>query len=684
MEMKVITAGGESQDFDPDRIYNALLREAETDSEYARKVTNRIIYKVGQFEENGIEALTTTQIRNMVNTHLMNDFKFKEEAQHEEVGIPVADIKDLIQNHNTDNANMQRNPETAHKYTADFVLKKYALKCLPEHLRDAHVSGDLHIHDLEYFPFRPINCLQHDPRWFIRWGLMADGTGEHTSVAGSPKHATTYINHCGEVMLAGQQNCSGGQGMSLWNVFSAPMFEGMEFHEIERVIQAFVFNLNMAYSTRGGQVPFTSINLEFTVPDFLKNEVAYGKGGKEVGVYGDWEDETRQIQRAFTNVLMQGDAIGKPHLFPNTVYMLRKEMMNDEFYEDLLGVHELSAKFSTPYFASCIPEWTGVHSNVMGCRTRLNATWTEDWDLDCFRTGNLAYATINLPRLAYRSKDWIEFVQNLWEVLEKARDILMIRRNHALKLLNENKMLPFLSMKNPEGEQYYRIENATLSFGFGGMHECLLAMGVEDGLLSTEGQLLAKDILFEFNRYTYDLEKETGLRWTVLQTPGEACNHRFAQVDDFEFPNAVVNGPDGSMYYTNSSHVPVSNKVNVIERLKIESQFHPFTSGGNIFHLFMGESYSSAEALTNLTMKIAQKTDMGFWAYSGAMSYCFDCNFLSRGLQETCPNCKHSDNIEWYDRITGYVQQVGRKKDSAGGWNNGKRAELEDRYRYEV
>ena len=573
-----------------------------------------------------------------------------------------------------------------HKFGGDAVFKQYAInKILPFHLATAHDKGELHVHDLEYFATRPINCLQHDLRWVIRYGLAVDGPGDHSSVAGPAKALPTLMNHAGELLLAGQQNCSGGQGISLWNVFTAPYARGLTYKEIKQSVQMLVYNLNMAYSNRGGQVPFTSINIEFTVPDFMKDEPAWF-AGHQVGVYGDYEEEVRLLNRAFIEVMMEGDYVGKPHLFPNSIWMLREEMMTDEFKDDLQKVHELSAKYSTPYFANCLPVWTGGHSNVMGCRTRLNRNWTGDWDADTLRTGNLAYISINLPRIAYKTNSKKEFFAELERVLGLAEEILLIRRERAIACLDTEQLnlLPFLSQTNDDGEMYYRIENSTLSFGLVGLNETVQACG--QGSIDTDkGRACAERITNYINEYAQDLVDETGYRWTILQTPGETTCHRFATLDKKQFPKeAIVKGEDEAFYYTNSTHVPVDSDILITKRLRNEATFHPITSGGHIFHAWLGESFPDIQGISKLTERIATKTDMGFWAYSGAFSFCFKCNNLMRGLQEQCSYCGSKEDVEWYDRITGYVQQVGHKTGSSGSWNKGKQQELIDRRRYDV
>ena len=702
-------------------------------------------------------------------------------------------------------------------------------------------------HDLEYFASRPLNCLQHDLRLFIRYGLKVDGTGDHTSIASAPTHMETVMNHSGEILLAAQQNMSGGQAFSLWNVFVAPFAHGLPYEKIKQCVEMFVFNLNMAYAARGGQVPFTSVGLEFSVPDFLKNEPAYGPGGKVVGVYGDYENEVRLIQRAFTEVLLDGDSQGKPHLFPNTIYYLRKECLTPEFEEDIDHVHYLSAKFGTAYYINMLPDYMGTHTNYMGsvstdtpilcrrngseetmvagdfgelsvdydyddeqdiyyyrfdtrspvfefltynpdgskawkplktimakpsaplyhivtengkelkvtpnhkipvidgdglikvksenlkvgdrlfemehdggepviksinlidnnervydfeiednhnyvagwgwihienCRTRLSDDWTGDWENDTLRCGNLAYVTLNLPRLGYRAKNENELFDLLDEQLQIAEEILLVRRERALKCLNDYKILPFLTQEF-DGEPYYRVQNSTLSFGFVGLNEMLESL-TGNGLADPNSNKLGHKVLDYINDRVATLKSETPYRWSIIETPAESTAYRFAMLDRQQYPDKVIcQGDSDASYYTNSCHLPVDTGLSLPEKIKIEAPYHPKTRGGHIFHAFMGESYSDPDSLMSLTNKICHHSDIGFWAYSSALSYCNKCGTLMKGLQEQCSHCGETREVEWYDRITGYVQQVGHSQSASSGWNAGKKQELIDRRRFE-
>lgn len=679
-QLKVHTSRDTIEPFDLSKIANTLVEETGASQETAFKIASDVWKELKKLN---VEYLTAPMIREMVNSKLIEYGLEDIRSNYTRLGIPVYNIISLIENGNRDNANMVHNPETIHKHVADEALKQYALlKMLPPHLADAHMSGDIHIHDLEFFAGRPLNCMQHDIRAFIRYGLKVDGTGDHTSVAGAPNHMETLMNHTGEIMLAAQQNMSGGQAMTLWNVFVAPFARGRTYEEIKQSVQMLVYNLNMAYAARGSQVPFTSMGLEFGVPKFLQDVTAYGPKGQVVGTYGDFEEETRLIQRAFTETLLQGDKDGKPHLFPNTIYTLRKETLNSEYEEDIRLVHELSAKYGSSYFVNMFPKYRGNMANYMGCRTCLQDTWTGDWEQDCLRTGNLAYVTLNFPRIGYQSKDEDQVFEYLDEYMDLAVETLMLRREQGLKCLNDYHILPFLD-QDVDGEPYYRIDNSTLSFGYVGLNEMLLALFGE-GIENPDANKFGVKCLEYVNERANQLKDETGLRWSVIQTPAESTTYRFATLDKKQFGDkAIVQGSADASYYTNSSHVPVDTQGSLIDKIKIEEKYHSLTSGGHIFHAFMGESYSDPDSLMSLTNKIAKKSDIGFWAYSSALSFCLKCKTLMKGLNNSCPTCGETEDVEWYDRITGYVQQVGRAKSASGGWNAGKRQELIDRRRFE-
>jgi len=582
------------------------------------------------------------------------------------VGANLGYIDKLILEGNRDNANMQPNPEMMHKYTADVATKNYALlRMLSGEEAEFHVNGYGHIHDLEFMAFRPLNCLQHDLRFFIRNGLKVDGDGLHTSSAKSAKNIFTLVNHIGQILGAGQVNMSGGQSIPFINTFLAPYTSNIDDKTLKQAIQMLIFNINMSYVSRGGQSVFSSFNVDLEMPDFLIRERAW-INGETYGEYGDYQDEAKRIAHMIIEVLLEGDGNGKPHLFPNTVFQLNDKVDYDE-WNDLF---ELSAKYSLPYFNKAI---YGKYSTVMGCRTRLATNWSGDWERDIIRTGNLGYISLNLPLYALRgigTKDKRDFFEILRDNMNIAKNILIKRRLHGEYCLNKLNHLKFLTQPDIDGKPYYNIEDSTLSFGIVGLYETveILCNGEYDSGIAT-------GILQCINEYAQECIKETGYRWTVIASPAESTAGKFAIINRRKYGDrANVNGTTGAYYYSNGTHIPVNSSYLLPEKIAIETPYHKYTQGGNILNCFMGEAWTDPEVIKNLVKKIYDKTDVGFYTFSGKFTLCCKCSSRIGNDVDICYNCG-SNELEVYDRITGYMQKV-------SGWNPSKQAEFKDRVRY--
>lgn len=590
------------------------------------------------------------------------------------LGPTVGNIRHLLLYGNRDNANMAFNPEMQHKYVGDEPLKKFALiDILTGEEAEFHINGYGHAHDLEFFAFRPLNCLQHDLRFFIRNGLAVDGTKLHTSYAKGAKNLFTLINHIGQILGAGQINMSGGQSIPFINTFLTPYTFIVTDAELKQAIQMLIFNINMSYVSRGGQSVFSTINVDLEMPEFLKKEPVEYAGDLELPgtTYGDFQDEAKRIAHMIIEVLIEGDGNGKPHLFPNTVFQINDNVDLDEWDD----VFELSAKFSLAYFNKPID---GHYALVMGCRTRLTNSdaWTGDWEEDLIRTGNLAYCSLNISKYALRAtgiKDKRDFWQILDYNLSLAKSILVKRREQGEFCLNKLQNLQFLSQKDiKDGRPYYKIENSTLSFGIVGLHE---AVKILNG--GEYDDALAVSILEHINKYATQLKEETGYRWTVIASPAESTAGKFGIINKRKYGDrSLVNGTTGAYYCTNGTHIPVNSDLLLPQKIKIEAPYHKLTQGGNILNLFMGEAWSDAGGLKSLTKKIYANSDAGFWTYSSILALCKNCHSRADASMRLCVNCgAEGEDIELYDRITGYVQRV-------HGWNDSKQAEFKDRIRY--
>ncbi|ACX71999.1 anaerobic ribonucleoside-triphosphate reductase [Methanocaldococcus vulcanius M7] len=670
--LKVRTSEKEFEPFDKEKIVKALVKEAGADKKIAQKIADEVELELKKLN---VKYLTAPMIREIVNAKLL-EYGFEElRHKHTRLGMPIYDITKLLKMGSRENANLMYNPESIHKWVADETMKQYALLAIfPKHIADAHIKGDIHLHDLEYAATRPV-CLQHDLRPFFMHGLKVDGTGLHTCVSKPAKHPEVAIQHAAKVMMAAQTNMSGGQSIDEFNVWLAPYVRGLSYERIKQLMQMFIYEMNQMYVSRGGQCVFSSINLELEIPEFLRDKPAVIAGTTR-GTYGDYEEEAKLILEALVDVMMEGDAMGKPFIFPNFIIKLRDNAFSNENEELMVKIHELSAKFGIPYFINMLPDWQVVNTNSMGCRTRLSGNWTGDAEIDTLRTGNMQWYSLNLPRIAYEaSGDDDRLFEILHERLELVKEALLIKHEVTLERLYVDKMLSFLTQEFDDG-QYYRYENTTKTFGFVGLNEMLKFHLGEELHDSKEAVKFGEKVIGYMRDYADRLKEETGLRWTVTQTPAESLAGRMAKLDYKYFRDqakTVVRGDlndVNTLYYTNSSHVRVDAPITLGEKVRIEEKFHPLCNGGHIMHVWNMEAAADPEVLMDITKKIT-RTNIGYWTYTKNLSVCNKCGLSVGGLRDKCVNCG-SENVAKFSRITGYLQNV-------ANWNKAKQKELIDR-----
>lgn len=431
---------------------------------------------------------------------------------------------------------------------------------------------------------------------------------------------------------------------------------------------------------------FSSVNLDFEIPSYLVNEPAIGRGGKVVGTYGDYLLELQAFTNAYLDVMLDGDAIGKPHLFPNTIFRVRDNTFNDDTQKQImLKVCYLFSKYGTPYILNMLPDYQHEAVNAMGCRTRLSGDWAdkhgyEDPRMSTERCGNLQYITINMPRVAYQAKgDEDRAKEILGDKLDLVFDATMFKRD-LIKSRMEHGIFPFIAQTNKDGEQYYRFDDITLTAGFAGLNEMVQFIAGKQLHESPDIYKLGFDYVKYMREYMNDKSEQTGLRFTLTQSPAETTCGRFAKLDYLEFGDtAIVQGDKSnidSLYYTNSSHMNVSANMPLYERAKLDGAFHPLCNGGHIAHIFLGEANPDPEGLLVLTEKLCKNTELGLFDYAKEVTTCDDCHTVVGGLHETCPKCG-SAALEKYARITGYTQNV-------GGFNRAKVEEVKNRHKYTI
>jgi ribonucleoside-triphosphate reductase len=627
------------------------------------------------------------------------------------VGAPVynAYLMDMGQGFKAkENANLQPNPETSHKRKADWVSGEEYLLLMPPKIADAHLSGDLHIHDLEYFGTRPF-CQDWDLRYFLYYGLMPDGLGTRTSIAGPAKHPEVAILHTAKILASAQTNFAGGEGFYNFLVFLAPYVRGLSYERVRQLMQMMFFEYTQAYVARGGQLVFSNIQVQPGVPDLWKNVPIVMNGRVGPDVYGTYEDEVRLLFRALYDVAGKGDYWGKPFNFPKLENSLSPEFFKTEYDDVWLDVHKVVAKFGLPYFDNLMPAYRGYGKGVscyQCCAYCFVETPEDSVDFEDklnfnngkhFTMGSWQVSSLNLPRMAYKANgDDDRLFEESRRLMDLALEVFKAKKRW-MDLAIENNRIPFATQRpldprtGEKGTQAVEFDQLSFTFGFVGGNEMAQYHTGYQLHENPEAVKILVRLILEMQKYKQVLEERSGFKLSLARTPAESTAQRFAISDLIteryrDNAEKLVKGDVGKakfmladrkkdvpVYYSNGTHVDVNANVGLFDRMNIEQKFFPLLNGGNMFHVWLGDASPDPEALYNLTKRITTKSNIGYYAYTKDLTVCSDCGKVTSPILQHCPNCS-SNKVEWWSRVTGYYQAV-------SGWNQGKKQELMDRYR---
>jgi ribonucleoside-triphosphate reductase len=628
------------------------------------------------------------------------------------VGAPIYDAYQIDTGNGyeaRENANLQPNPETVHKKKADRLSKEQYLLLMDPKLATAHHQGDIHIHTLEYFGTRPF-CQDWDLRYSLYYGLLPEGTGFRSSVAGPAKQPEVAILHSVKVLAAGQTNFSGGQGFMYYTMFLAPFMRGKQYKEIKQLAQMMFYELTQTYVTRGGQLVFSNIQLPMGVPDIWKDVPVVWQGRIGPDTYGDYEDEVQKFFRAINEVALEGDYWGKPFNFPKNENYVSPEFFKPEYDDLWLLVHDAVGKFGAPYFDNMLPAYRGYGNGIscyQCCAYQFANTPETDpnfheklyfQDGQHFSMGGWQVVSLNMPRLAYRANgDYDKLLSYAKENMRLSMGVFEAKRQWMYKSIDSN-MIPFATQtprdprtgqKGPPAVDFSELVNVIGVVGINEMVQHFTGSQLHE---SKDAVKLAVRLLLDLEKFRKGLEMRSSWKIMLARTPAESTAQTFA-VADLVHPNYrkmaynIVKGNisnldglhkkrDLPIYYTNGTHTYVGAKVPLGKRIDIEHKFFPILSGGNIFHAWVGESCSDSEALYKLTQRICRNSQIGYFSYTKDLTVCSRCKSTSSGLLNSCPSCG-SDHVRQWSRITGYYTDV-------TGWNSGKRQELIDRYRVTI
>ena len=537
-----------------------------------------------------------------------------------------------------------------------------------EEIGKAHKNADIHIHDLSMLTGY---CAGWSLKQLIQEGL-GGVTGRITSAPA--QHLSVLCNQMVNFLGIMQNEWAGAQAFSSFDTYLAPFVKAdhLTYREVKKCIESFIFGVNIP-SRWGTQAPFSNITLDWTVPNDLANLPAIVGGKEQDFTYGDCKEEMDMINRAFIETMIEGDAQGRGFQYPIPTYSITKDFDWSDTENNRL-LFEMTAKYGTPYFSNYINsdmEPSDVRS--MCCRLRLDLRELRKKSGGFFgsgeSTGSVGVVTINMPRIAYLSKNEEEFYERLDKMMDIAARSLHIKRVVISRLLDEG-LYPYT--KRYLGS----FDNHFSTIGLIGMNEAgLNAKWIRKDLTHPETQKFTKDVLNHMRERLSDYQEEYGDLYNLEATPAESTTYRLAKHDVEQFPDIITAAEDcGTPYYTNSSHLPVGYTEDVFAALDIQDELQTLYTSGTVFHTFLGEKLPDWKSAAALVRKIAENYKLPYYTMSPTYSICKNHGYIS-GEQYTCPIC--GEETEVYSRITGYYRPV-------KNWNDGKLQEFKERKVYDV
>ena len=685
---------GRTAKFDRKKIEKAIekagLETGEFDAAQAVELTDKVL---GVLETRNQKRLPSVEdIQDIVEDALI-DSKFKKTAkayiiyrdQHKKLREITSNAHvDLIDKYleNLDwkvneNSNMGYSLQGLNNYVSAEITKTYWLdKIYTSKIGQAHKEGDLHIHDLNLLS---VYCVGWDLTDLLQEGF----TGVAGKVASKPaKHFRSALGQVVNFFYTLQGEAAGAQAFSDFDTLLAPFIRAdkLSYEEVKQAIQEFVFNVNVP--TRVGfQTPFTNITLDLECPKHMADNPVIIGGEMQDTTYGEYQEEMNMLNKALLEVLSEGDANGRVFTFPIPTVNITKDFNWDNPVIESLW--EASAKYGIPYFSNFInSDMDPEDARSMCCRLRIDNRQLEYRGGGLFgsnpMTGSVGVVTINLPRLALKSKNEKEFFKRLAELMDMAKDSLETKRK-VLERLTDANLYPYTKfyLRNIKQRfnQYWKNHFSTI--GLIGTNEAALnLLGVDIG--TEKGKAFAEKTLDFMRDRLVEYQKETGNNYNLEATPAEGTTYRLAQLDKASFPDRAhfANGIGAEVkcpFYTNSSHLPVNYTDDLFELMDLQDNLQTKYTGGTVIHFFLGERMDDPQTLKKLVKTICENYKLPYFTFSPSFSICKNHGYIV-GEHPECPKCGEATEV--YSRVVGFLRPVSQ-------WNKGKQAEFEMREHYD-
>ena len=692
---KIKKRNGSVVEFNSSKITAAIAKAGQATGEFndrdARKLTLRVLTLAHEMHLGPIPEVE--DIQDIVERVLLDSVYYKTAKAYIIYRAQHAQIRQMATRANVDlvdhyiqkldwkvneNSNMSYSLQGLNNYISSDITAEYWLNSIyPPEIRNAHKSGDIHIHDLSLLS---VYCVGWDLQDLLRQGFK----GVEGKVESSPpKHLRSALGQIVNFFYTLQGEAAGAKAISNFDTLLAPFarYDRLDYPEVKQALQEFIFNINIP--TRVGfQTPFTNITMDLYVPSILKDQPVIVGGVDRAETYGDFQPEMDLINRAFAEVMMDGDAKGRVFSFPIPTYNITADFDWDN--PNLEPVWKMTGRYGIPYFSNFVnSDMSPEDARSMCCRLRLDNRELLKRGGGLFGanplTGSIGVVTINLPRIGYASQIKTEFYADLIEQIQLAVKSLAIKRK-VLEKFTDKHLYPYSTfylrdVKEGTGSFW---KNHFSTIGIIGMNEaCRNFLG--DDITTEHGQQFSLEVMDFIRDYLSKVQEETGEIFNLEATPAEGTSYRLAMLDKKKYPDIDCANEDdfqngASPYYTNSSQLPVNYTDDIFETLRLQDELQAKYTGGTVLHIFLGEQVSDQETIKSMVRKIAANYKLPYFTLTPTFSICPSHGYLN-GEQSHCSICNQETEI--YSRVVGYLRPVKQ-------WNSGKLAEYGNRRTFKV
>jgi anaerobic ribonucleoside-triphosphate reductase len=662
----ILKRNGELVPFEEQKITNAIFKAFKANNDYEREKAEKISAQVASiinvvFKDG--KTPTVESVQDLVETTLLNNGYTqiaKSYILYRDQHNKMREVKDLLKDSTTlvddylrkldwrikENSNMSYSLQGLNNHVSSIITSTYWLnKIYTPEIKSAHMDGDLHLHDLGLLS---VYCCGWDLKDLLYRGF---GGVEGKIESAPPSHFESALGQIVNFFYTLQGEAAGAQAFANFDTLLAPLIRhnGLSYEEVKRAMRRFLFNMNIP--TRVGfQTPFTNITMDLTVPGNMKDDAVIIDGEPQNSTYGDYQEEMYMINRAFAEVMLEGDSKGRIFTFPIPTYNITKDFNWDN--KQLDPVWEMTAKYGIPYFANFVnSDMSPDDARSMCCRLRLDNRELRKRGGGLFGsnplTGSIGVVTINMPRLGYKFKGEKEkFFKELVFLMDVAKESLEIKRK-MLEKLTEGGLYPYsrhylAGIKEITGKFW---TNHFSTIGLIGMNEALLNFMGKD-ITTEEGKAFTIETLEFMRDRLINYQEETGNFYNLEATPGEGTSYRLAKIDREKYPDIKTMGSK-EPYYTNSTQLPVFHTKDVFKALEHQDPIQTKYTGGTVFHIFLGERLNSIESAKSLVKRISERFHLPYYSITPTFSVCPVHGYLS-GEHVDCPVCKAEmqDNIK--------------------------------------